>query len=77
MKKQVKCYEEAGQVEKEGEKPVPKPRRPTTLPVRPQNIDSQNDVSPTSTTIAGSTCTMTTCSSSGETTTTTTKVKTS
>ena len=70
-----KCYEEAGQVEKEGEKLVPKPRRPTTLPVRPQNIDSQNDVPQTSTTVAGSTCTMTTCSSSGETTTTTTRVK--
>ena len=65
-----KCYEEAGQVEKEGEKLMPKPRRPTALPVRPQNIDTQNDVPPTSSTIAGSTCTMTTCSSAGETTTT-------
>ena len=36
-----KCYEEAGQVEKEGEKPVPKPKRPTTLPVRPQNMTAK------------------------------------
>ena len=65
-----KCYEEAGQVEKKDEKLVPKPRRPTALPVRPQNIGTQNDVPPTSSTIAGSTCTMKTCSSAGETTTT-------
>ena len=66
-----KCYEEAGQVEKEDEKPVPKPRRPTSLPVKPQNTHNQNDV-PTSSTIAGSTCTMTTCLSTDGTTTTTT-----
>ena len=71
-----KCYEEAGKEEKETEKPVPKPKRPTTLPVKPQNVDNQSDVPQTSATIAGSTCTMTVSSSSGETTTTTTGVKT-
>ena len=71
-----KCYEEAGKEEKETEKPVPKPKRPTTLPVKPQNVDNQSDVPQTSATIAGSTCTMTVSSSSGETTTTTTGDKT-
>ena len=36
-----KCYEEAGKGEKETQKPVPKPKRPTTLPVKPQNVDNQ------------------------------------
>ena len=71
-----KCYEEAGKEEKETEKPVPKPRRPTTLPVKPQNVGKQSDVPQTSATIAGPTCTMTVSSSSGETTTTTTGDKT-
>ena len=34
-----KCYEEAGEEEQEDEKSVTKPRRPTTLPVKPQNVD--------------------------------------
>ena len=71
-----KCYEEAGKEEKETEKLVLKPKRPTTLPVKPQNIDKQSDVPQTSATIAGSTCTMTVSSSSGGTTTTTTGDKT-
>ena len=34
-----KCFEVASQEEQEAEKPVPKERRrPTTLPVRPQNV---------------------------------------
>ena len=60
-----KCYEEAGKEEKETEKPVLKFKRPTTLPIKPQNIDNQSDVPQTSATIAGSTCTMTVSSSSG------------
>ena len=70
-----KCYEEAEKEEKETVKLVPKPKRPTTLPVKPQNVDNQSDVPQTSATIAGSTCTVTVSSSSGETTTTTTGVK--
>ena len=54
-----KCYEEANQEEKEAEKPVPGPRRPTTLPVKPQNVDSQSETPQTSATVAGSTNTMT------------------
>ena len=33
-----KCYEAAGKEEKETEKPIPEPRKPTTLPVKPQNV---------------------------------------
>ena len=33
-----KCYEEARKEEQEDEKSVPKPRRPTTLPVKPQRM---------------------------------------
>ena len=67
------CYEEANQEEKEAEKSVHVPRRPTTLPVKPQSVDSQGDIPQTSATIAGSTCTMTVSSNPGETTTTTTR----
>ena len=67
-----KCYEEAGKEDKETEKQVQKPNRPTTLPVKPQKVNMPGDVPQTSATIAGSTCTMTVSSSSGETTTTTT-----
>ena len=71
-----KCYEEAGKEEQKDEKSVPKPRRPTTLPVKPQNVDKQSEVPQTSAAIVGSTCTVTMSSSSGETTTTTTGDKT-
>ena len=67
-----KCYEEAGEEDKETEKQVQKPNRPTTLPVKPQKVNMPGDVPQTSATITGSTCTMTVSSSSGETTTTTT-----
>ena len=36
-----KCYEVANQEEKEDEQPVPVPRRPATLPVKPQTMCSQ------------------------------------
>ena len=71
-----KCYEEAGKEEQEDEKSVLKPRRPTTLPVKPQNVDKQSDVPQTSAPMVGSTCTMTVSSSSGGTPTTTTGDKT-
>ena len=71
-----KCYEEANQEEKEAEKPVPVPRRPTALPVKPQTVDSQGDIPQISATVAGSTNTMTVSSNPRETTTTTTGVKT-
>ena len=74
-----KCFEVASQKE-EAEKPVPKPRRPTTLPVKPQNAlqtdDNQGDTPQTSATISGSTYTMTVSSNLGEVTTTTTTAKT-
>ena len=77
-----KCYEIAGQEEKKAEKPVPVPRRPTTLPVKPQNAlqsdDNQGEIPQTSVTISGSTYTITVSSNPGEvTTTTTTTTKTS
>ena len=43
-----KCYEEAGQVEKKDEKLMPKPRRPTTLPVKPQIGNQPREVPQTS-----------------------------
>ena len=75
-----KCYEAASQEEKEAEKPIPGPRRPTTLSVKPQNAlqsdDNQADIPHTSATTAGSTYTMTVSSNSGEVSTTTTTAKT-
>ena len=71
-----KCYEEAGEEEKEDEKLMPKPERPTTLPVKPQKCKQAREVPQTSATMVGSTCTVTVSSSSGETTTTTTGDKT-
>ena len=75
-----KCYEVASQEEKEAEKPVPVPRRPTTLTVKPQNDlladDNQGDIPQTSATISGSTYTMTVSSNPGEVTTTTTAAET-
>ena len=75
-----KCYEVASQEEKEAEKPVPVPRRPTTLPAKPQNAlqadDNQENTPQTSATISGSTYTMTVSSNPGELTTTTTTAKT-
>ena len=38
-----KCYEIASQEVKEAEKPVPVPKRPTTLPVKPQNALQSDD----------------------------------
>ena len=75
-----KCYEVASQEEKEAGKPVPVPRRPTTLSVKPQNAlqadENQGDTPQTSATISGSTYTMTVSSNPGEVTTTTTTAKT-
>ena len=75
-----KCYEEANQEEKKAGKPVPVPRRPTTLPVKPQSTaqsdDQPEEILQTSATSAGSTYTMTVSSNPGEVTTTTTTVKT-
>ena len=75
-----KCYEVASQEEREAEKPVPVPRRPTTLTVMPQNAlqsdDNQGEIPQTSATNAGSTYTMTVSSNPGEVTTTTTTAKT-
>ena len=75
-----KCYKIASQEEKEAEKPVPVPRRPTTLPIKPQNAlhsdDNQGEIPQTSATILGSTYTMTVSSNPGEVTTTTTTAKT-
>ena len=75
-----KCYEVASQDEKEAETPVPVPRRPTTLPVKPQNalqsVDNQGEFPQTSATMSGSTYTMTVSSNPGEMTTTTTTAKT-
>ena len=66
-----KCFEVASQEEKEAEKPVSEPRRrPTTLPVKPQNTlptdDNQGDTPQTSATISGSTYTMTVSSNPGK-----------
>ena len=76
-----KCFEVASQEEQEVKKPVPEPRRrPTTLPVKPQNAlqtdDNQEDTPQTSATISGSTYTMAVSSKPGEVTTTTTSAKT-
>ena len=74
-----KCYEVANQEEKEDEQPVPVPRRPATLPVKPQTMQSdvkQGEMPQTSATNAGSTYTMTVSSNPGEVTTTTTTAKT-
>ena len=38
-----RCYEVASQEEREEEKPVPVPRRPTTLSVKPQNTSQSDD----------------------------------
>ena len=74
-----KCYEVANQVEKEDEQPVPVHRRPATLPVKPQTMQSdinQGEMPQTSATNAGSTYTMTVSSHPGEVTNTTTTAKT-
>ena len=75
-----RCYEVANQEEGKEKKPVPAPRRPTTLSVRPQNTsqsdDKQEEIPQTSATNAGSTYTMTVSSNPGEVTTTTTTTKT-
>ena len=75
-----KCYEVASQEEKEAEKSVPIPRRPTTLSVKPQNAfqsdDNQGEIPQTSAKLSGSTYTMTVSSNPGEVTTTTTSAKT-
>ena len=72
-----RCYEIASQEE---EKPVPVPRRPTTLTVKPQNTtqsdDRQEEIPQTSATNVESTYTMTVSSNPGEVTTTTTTAKT-
>ena len=75
------CFEVASQEEKNAEKPVPEPRRrPTTLPVKPQNDlstdDNQGNTPQTSTTTSGLTYTMTVRSNPGEATTTTTTANT-
>ena len=71
-----KCYEEAGEEEQADEGSVTKPRRPTTLPVKPQSVDKPRSVPQTSAAMVGSTYTVTVSSSSGETPTTTTGDKT-
>ena len=74
------CYEVASQEEKKAMKLVAVPRRPTTLPVKPQNAlqsdENQGEIPQTSATTAGSTYTMTLSSNPGEVTTTTTTAKT-
>ena len=76
-----KCFEAASQEEPEVKKTLPESRkRPTTLPVKPQNAlqtdDNQEDTPQTSATTSGSTYTMTVSSKPGEVTTTTTSAKT-
>ena len=76
-----KCFEVASQEEQEVKETVPEPRkRPTTLPVKPQNAlqtdDNQEDTPQTSDTISKSTYTVTVSFKPGEVTTTTTSAKT-
>ena len=76
-----KCFEVSNQEESEVKETLPEPKkRPTTLPVKPQNAlqtdENQEDTPPTSATTSGSTYTMTVSSKPGEVTTTTTSAKT-
>ena len=68
-----KCFEVASQEEQEVREAVPEPKkRPTTLPVKPQNADKQEDTPQTSATTSRATYTVTVSSKPGEVTTTTT-----
>ena len=75
-----KCFEVASQEEQEVKETIPEPKkRPTTLPVKPQNAlqtdDNQEDTPQTSATTSKSTYTVTVSSKPGEVTTTTTSAK--